>query len=697
MESLDTLRSGRERKVLGYRTLEESNAVAPSQLAATVFHVFPFLATIPDYKGMFNLLLLQREPVVISIRLRPTALNTDEELFVEEQIAACERYGQISLGQAPEDAEILMPTLREQARMYQQFQTKMLFGLRDSAALMTVDVASPGKIPRTISDRVGEVLTLPAGGSLGGSILEYLAGGYDLHEFPAASAAFESLDCILTEDSGVPARARRLPYLVDAVESALAFRLPPASIPLPGIVHKKWNHIEPPQELVSEGVFIGTGSWMGHDQQVRIAADDRLRHCYIVGQTGTGKTTLLKSMILHDIESGNGVCVFDPHGDLYRDLCGLIPKDRIEDVVLFDPMDQEWPVGFNLLEYHTDSERYFTVQEVAEIIGRLTQDEFGVNAAEYLGPLFFQHVRMNMLLVMSNGDDPGTLADFYRIFNEENYYKRWLPLRMDDPELDRWAKKVMPKMDYLRQGSEGSTLGGYIASKFHGFVFDPLLRCLFGQKHSTIDLKEIMDSGKILLVNLAKGELTEANSRFLGMVLMAKLQAAAMSRVDDHETQRRPFYVYVDEFQSIATQSFILLLSEARKFGLSLVLANQFVSQIKNPRLVDSIFGNVGTLISFRLGQQDAELIEREMYPSVTRTDLLNLPNWHAYARMLVNGEVAPPFTVRTEIQKCSPSRERGTAVREASRRKYSRPRVLVLEELAKTADVGPLFDRAEA
>ena len=686
METLDTLRSGKERRVLGYAQPACLDAAQPSQQIAAIFHIFPFLATRPDYAGLFKLLLLHPEPIAISVRLRPTALSTDEELFLEDEIAACERYGQISLGQAPDNAEVLKPTLHEQARMYQLYQTRMLFGLRDNAALMTVDIASPGRVPAVISDRFGSIITSPAGGTLNSSILEYLAGGYDLLKSPAGRAGFESLDFVLIEDAGVPERAIRLPYLFDSVESSLAFRLPSACEALPGIVRRKWTQYDPPRDLSSEGVFIGTAAWLGTDQPVRIAADDRLRHCYIAGQTGTGKTTLLKSMILHDIEAGNGVCMIDPHGDLYRELCGSIPKERIEDVVLFDPVDQEWPVGLNMLEYHCDSERYFIVQEMAEIISRLTQDEFGVAAAEYLGPLFFLHVRMNMLMVMSDSEHPGTLLDFYRIFSEQNYYRRWLPIRVDDPELERWATEVLPKTDYLRQGSDGSSMGGYIASKFHNFVFDPMLRHLFGQKCSTIDLRNIMDTGKILLVNLAKGELTEANSRFLGMVLMAKLQAAATSRVNTPEAQRRPFYVYVDEFQSLATQSFVTLLSEARKFGLSLVLANQFVSQIRIPNLVDAIFGNVGTLICFRLGQQDAELIGREMQPSVAQTDLLYLPNWHAYARMLIHGQVGPPFTVRTVLNEAGPSDERMSDVRNSSRRKYGRPRAEVVVEFLKAA-----------
>jgi len=217
-------------------------------------------------------------------------------------------------------------------------------------------------------------------------------------------------------------------------------------------------------------------------------------------------------------------------------------------------------------------------------------------------------------------------------------------------------------------------MGGYVGSKFESFLFDPMLRNIFAQKRSTINLREIMDSGKILLVNLAKGELTETNSRLLGMFLLAKLQAACMGRIGIPQAQRRDFFVYVDEFQSIATQNFVSLLSEGRKFGMSLILANQFVSQIKDPRIVASVFGNIGTVICFRLGQTDAEAMEREFYPLFDRSDLINLPNWLAYITTLVNGQPLQPFSLSTLPDKESFDESRAAQVFAESRRRYGRP-----------------------
>jgi hypothetical protein len=396
-------------------------------------------------------------------------------------------------------------------------------------------------------------------------------------------------------------------------------------------------------------------------------------------------------MILDDIQAGAGVCVIDPHGDLYRELLGRMPPNRVDDVVLLNPTDVYFPVGLNILEFKNESQRHFLIQELVGIVTRIIEDEYGIEAIGALaGPVFFQHMRMNLLLAMSNLQDPGTLLEFYNIFQEEGYWKRWLPLRNQDPYLERWTKDALPKMNYLRPGSDGASMGGYVGSKFESFLFDPMLRNIFAQKRSTINLREIMDTGKILLVNLAKGELTEANSRLLGMFLLAKLQAACMGRIAVPQARRRDFFVYVDEFQSIATQNFISLLSEGRKFGLSLILANQFVSQIKDPRIVASVFGNIGTVICFRLGQTDAEAMEREFYPLFDRSDLINLPNWLAYITTLVDGQPLRPFSLSTLLDEVAFDESRASEVLVASRRKYGRRVCEVREELDRSFQSQP-------
>jgi len=576
--------------------------------------------------------------------------------------------------------------------MYQRYQVRMLHGLRDDAALVTVEIASPAPISHPVVDAVGALITGPTGS---GALREdgtshYLSGGYEVVNLGAeqgAAKAFMSLDLHLPRHPLALPDAVRLLYLFDSVEASAAFRLPPATAEdPPGVAIIRWRARPAPGDLPERGLLVGVSVVRGRPYPVRVGPEDRLRHIYVVGQTGTGKTTLLKTMILDDLCNGEGLCVIDPHGDLYKELLGKIPKSRIEDVVLLDPSDTEFPVGFNMLEYETESQRHFLIQEMVGIVSRLMEDEFGYGAVkEFAGPLFFQHMRMNLLLTMSNPDDPGTLLEFYTIYQEEGYWRRWLPLHIDDPQLQRWVTNVLPRQDYLETGRDQVSMGGWVGSKFEGFVFDPKLRNIFGQKRSTINLREIMDTGKILLVNLAKGELSEVNSRFLGMVLLAKLQATAMERVRIPRHSRRVFHVYVDEFQSIATQSFITLLSEGRKFGLSLILANQFVSQIKDPRIVQAIFGNVGTLVCFRLGQADAELMEREMFPVFTRLDLLRLPNWHAYVTTLVNGQTVPPFNVQTVADTIRYDEERAAQVLAWSRERYGRPRRDVEREIASS------------
>jgi hypothetical protein len=285
-------------------------------------------------------------------------------------------------------------------------------------------------------------------------------------------------------------------------------------------------------------------------------------------------------------------------------------------------------------------------------------------------------MQMNMLLAMSDEDRPGTLLQFFEIFQSRDYWKRWCPLKWKSEMLERWVSKVLPSTNYVhRNNPQDTSFGEYISSKFVDFVFDPRLRLIFGQAKSTIDLREIMDEGKILLVNLAKGLLGEANAQFLGLVMMAKIQAAVMSRAHLLPHERRPFYLYVDEFHSLATENFTVLLSEARKFGLGLVLANQFISQIKNSLIIQSVFGNVGTIISFRVGREDAEKIEPQFLPSFNRSDLANLPNWQACIKATIGGQVCTPFYLQTVLPEKNPDPLIGISVREYSQKNYSRPR----------------------
>ena len=505
-----------------------------------------------------------------------------------------------------------------------------------------------------------------------------------------AQTTFQTLRHSLPNVESLPDFAGRLPYLFDAAEAASVFQFPlPPAQEVSGLPVQSWAEPDGYRPTLGEGCILGAYTRNGVCIPVRLGAEDRLRSVYMVGKTGTGKTTALISMILDDINAGHGVCVIDPHGDLFRAVLGRIPDRRAEDVVLIDPADADFPVGLNPLELRGESDRHFIIQEFIGILARLIEDEFGQDTlSHFAGPVFFQHVRMGLLLAMSDPTSPGTLLEFYNIFQERGFWERWLPLKTQDPLLARWVEHVLPRTNYLSPGSDNLSLGGYVASKFEGFVFDPRLRNIFAQKHSTINLSDIIAAGKILLVNLAKGELTETNSRFMGMLLLAALQTAALSCIRIPEKERRPFFVYVDEFQSVASQNFVSLVSEGRKFGLGLVLANQFISQVRNARIMDSLLGNVGTLIAFRVGPADAEIIEREMRPEVSQSDLLNLPNHRAYLKALANGEPARPFVVQTVLPANPAGSDVADRIRTLSRNKYAKPRANVEEEITRSLKV---------
>jgi len=283
---------------------------------------------------------------------------------------------------------------------------------------------------------------------------------------------------------------------------------------------------------------------------------------------------LLKKMVVDDLEQGNGLILIDPHGDLFNEVLGLVPQERIVDTVVLDPVDIDYPVGLNLLEWHSREEKYFLVKELQEIIRRMMEDEYGSFASEMTGPVFYHYMEMGLLLVMDDRERRATIYDFCELFRSKDKWKDWVRDKYDDENVEAWVNHQLPYVDITRQSDGGTIIGEYIYSKFKDFIIDPKLRKIFDQKKSTIDFKDIMDNGKVLLVNLAKGELSEKSSRFLGMVLMAKIMSAAMERIKEPKEKRRPFFVYVDEFQNIATSSFTVLLSEARKFGIGLTLAN---------------------------------------------------------------------------------------------------------------------------
>ena len=642
----------------------------------SVWGISHFAPDSVDWQTVCQLLLRQEVPLLISIRCQPTSLTEEEKEFLQDQIFRCQLYALTET----------RPTLSEQARAWQKHLWDWWHRMEDACSLVTLTLASPKPISPSVYQTIGALMSHPCDDSSPiGSSWEAVIP--DESQWRSIAKDLINLSTTLLPVPDVPEAAQRLVYLFDPLEASAVFLLPPApQEPLQGVTCQPFR-TQPPPCPFEEGVKIGVNHYQGVTQPVCLLNEDRRKHIYIVGQTGTGKTTLLQTMILHDIREGHGVCVIDPHGDLFRQLLGKIPKERTEDVIIIDPNDTDFPVGLNLLECDSPEQRFFVAHEVSEIITRLMEDEYGASAGEMMGPVFHQHTRMNLLLVMSDPENPGTLLQFYTIFHEDDFWKRWLPLKWNEPMLKRWVEEVLPEQDYTGVGRDKISLGDWVASKFGGLLFDPKLRLIFGQPRSTVNFAQAMNEGKIVLVNLSKGMLGVSNARFFGMVLLTKLYAEVMKRAKLPESQRRDFYIYVDEFHAVATQAFINLLSEGRKFGVNLVLANQFVTQIRNNRIIESILGNAGTIICFRLGLEDAERLEKEFLPVFHRLDLLNLPNWTACVRTLKCGQRVRPFTVQTELDATPYDEHQALRVREVSRHRYGRPRADVEEEIRRSLE----------
>ena len=640
-----------------------------------ITYIFPFVFQYYDTQKFFSHFYFINKSFILSIKLKPADLLYDEEKFLEDQIIKCEKFAQVNISSSTENLSQISPTLQTLSRSYQNNLIKFLFNLKSSCGILTINILTKEIPDLLFLNSLAQFFTTRPKDNL--NIEDFLRGGYELTtneiDEKQLSEIFK-LELLLHKNELLDDKNYRLQYLFDSFEASTAFRLPSSALDIltnfdTFIVEERFA----PVVTHLEGCLIGLNTFHGEKKEIKITAEDRKRHVYIIGQTGTGKSTLLKTMILNDIKQGNGLCLIDPHGDLYRQILGYIPENRIDDVVLIDPTDKNYPVGINLLEYKDPEHRYFIVQEFIGILKRLIEGEYGTKHSEYAGPIFYLHTRNNLLLVMSDPDNKGTLIDFYFIFQIEDYWRQWQDLKLKDPLLENWVKHVLPVIDYQSVKNDSISLGDYITSKFQNFFFDPLLRNILSQKKSTIDFADIMNNKKILLINLAKGELTEENSRFLGMLIMTKIMTAAMERSKLPISKRTDFFVYVDEFQNIAINSFTTLISEARKFGVYLILANQFLNQIHDEKITLSLFGNVGTLISFRIGQDDAKLLEQKFYPYLTSFHLTNLPNWSAYVSTLVNGQSTPPFNIETILENETYSSDIAKKVIEHSRRKYSK------------------------
>ncbi|OGK10837.1 hypothetical protein A2767_02840 [Candidatus Roizmanbacteria bacterium RIFCSPHIGHO2_01_FULL_35_10] len=424
--------------------------------------------------------------------------------------------------------------------------------------------------------------------------------------------------------------------------------------------------------------YIGQGYYRGLKRPVYVDMEDRRRHVYIIGKTGVGKSVLLQDMAIQDIKAGHGVCVMDPHGDLIDDIVKYIPPNRAEDVIYFDPADTERPMGLNLLEANNEEQKHFMTTAIINLMYKL----YDPQRTGIIGPRFEHAVRNAMLTVMS--EEGSTFIEVVRVLTDPKYVQELLP-KVQDPIVRRyWTDQIAQTSDFHK-----SEVLDYIVSKFGRFVTNKTMRNIIGQSKSAFDFRKCMDEGKILLINLSKGKLGEENSSFLGLVLIPKILVAAMSRQEIPEPKRRDFFLYVDEFQNFATPDFATILSEARKYHLNLTVANQFIGQM-DEEVKNAVFGNVGSLISFRVGVTDASYLQREYQPIFSESDLINVERFHAYMKTIVDNEPVPPFSVdmTKDIGKlrAQGNEKISQAVIQLSRLKYGRPRELVEAEISQRA-----------
>jgi hypothetical protein len=460
--------------------------------------------------------------------------------------------------------------------------------------------------------------------------------------------------------------------ILNSEELASLWHLPNRFTQPPNIKWLRSRILPPPVNLPDQGVVLGKSIYRGEEREVRIAEDDRRRHLFMIGKTGVGKTTLFENMILQDIQQGKGVCFIDPLGDAIETVIQKIPESRKKDVILFDPSDTEFPMGLNLLEWKRPEDRDFLVAEWLEIFYKL----FDPGRTGIVGPQF-EHWGRNAALSVMSLPQGGTLIDIPRIFTDDEFRKRVISQVKDPVVLSFWKKQLAKTADFHK-----SEMYNYFISKFGRFMTNNLMRNIIGQTESAFDFRQVMDEGKVLLINLAKGKVGEMNSYLLGMVIVSKIQAAAFSRADITEEQRKDFYLYVDEFQNFTTDSFATILSEARKYRLNLNITNQYIAQLTE-KIRDAVIGNAGTMIVFRIGGADAEFMVKE-FSGVTIDDMVNLDRFRAYIKLLIDLAPSKPFSMAGIKNDLPMDPNTSAEIKAISRASFAKPRAEVEKEIGE-------------
>ena len=487
---------------------------------------------------------------------------------------------------------------------------------------------------------------------------------YDINSHPEQLAKDYILRMFPQEQSSM---------ILNSVEMASLFHLPAQNaIPTSQVERQATKQVDGPAKLVEEGIILGINEFRGEKKTIRLSENDRRRHTYVIGATGMGKSVLLTNLAYQDMCDGRGFCFIDPHGDAVEAILSKVPRERVDDVILFEPGNLENPVGMNMFEFQNEDQKDFIVQEGINMLTSLydpgNQGIFGPRA---------QHMFRNAALLLMSDPDGGTFIDIPRCFIDPEFVKSKLKYVTDKTVYDYWTKEFPAS----QKSNDAGEVTSWFVSKWGPFLSNKMMRNILGQPKSGFNLREIMDNKKILLVNLSKGKTGELNAKLLGMIFVMKFQAAAMSRADIPEDERQDFCLFVDEFQNFATESFESILSEARKYRLNLVLANQFMTQLTD-KIREAILGNVGTILCGRIGVTDAELMEKAFQPVFNAEDLHKIPNHEAVTTVLMFGLPTTPFTLKLLPPLGESSEELMQRMRTYALSRYGRPRAEVEAEI---------------
>jgi CxxC-x17-CxxC domain-containing protein len=429
--------------------------------------------------------------------------------------------------------------------------------------------------------------------------------------------------------------------------------------------------------MVEEQInYIGETTYRNLRKKFGIRIDDRRRHVYVVGKTGMGKSALLENMAIQDIQNGNGLAFVDPHGEAAEKLLDYVPSERVNDVIYFNPSDISYPLAFNVMEGVSSEYRHLVASGLMGVFKKIWPDVWSAR---------MEYILNNSILALLEYPN-ATLLGVNRMMSDADFRNKVVE-KITDPIIKSFWVNEFAKYNQ-RYESEATAA---IQNKIGQFISNSVVRNIIGQVKSTIDMRKIMDEKKILIVNISKGLVGEDNSRLLGALVITKLQLAAMSRVDIPEEKRSDFYLYVDEFQNFATDAFVNILSEARKYRLDLVLANQYLGQLeemtsggKSSKVKDAVFGNVGTIITFRVGAEDGEFLEKEFYPEILIEDLINLGKYHIFLKLMIDGIASAPFSAQTLPPTPKPEYSEKEKIIRVSRERYSVPRAAIEEKIAK-------------